>query len=158
MHLTARDLMNPDVISARQDMTVHQLMVLLETNRITGVPVLDDEGALVGVVSASDIAIADEDLVDREPPPSDYHHDAGGPAGDLEELTALPPEGVGDLLVGQIMSRRAVTANLDTPVRHLAATMHRQHIHRVIIVDGRRIAGIVSSLDVLRAVAEGQLR
>lgn len=156
MALTAKDLMNPDVVSAREDMTVHQLMILLETNHITGVPVLDGSGALVGVVSASDIVIADEDLEDHDPPESAFHHCAQDAAA--ESQMPPPAEGVGDLRVGRIMSRRVVTATPDTPVRQLAGTMHRRHIHRVIIVDDRRVAGIVSSLDILRAVGEGLLR
>ncbi len=54
-NLVAKDIMNADVIVAQDNMTVQELANLLTDNMITGVPVVDDSGKLVGVVSTTDI-------------------------------------------------------------------------------------------------------
>ena len=54
--LTAKDVMNPEILKVRDDMTVAELAEFLVENEISGVPVGDAEGRLVGVVSLSDAA------------------------------------------------------------------------------------------------------
>src|SRR5262245_53667991 len=53
---TAKDVMNPDVLAVRVDLTVPELSAFFSENQITGAPVIDRQGHLVGVVSRSDIA------------------------------------------------------------------------------------------------------
>jgi len=54
--LKARDIMNTDVLSVRDDMTVQELAGFLTEREILGAPVVDSEGEVVGVVSCTDIA------------------------------------------------------------------------------------------------------
>ena len=66
--LTAADVMNPQVLAVRPEMTVHELSSFLTENQITGAPVLDRQGRLVGVVSETDIAEAERyERSDRRP-------------------------------------------------------------------------------------------
>ena len=66
MSLTAHDIMNPDVVTARHDLSLHQLVLLLQTNAITGLPVLDGEGELVGVVSTRDLVRVEDEQAEEE--------------------------------------------------------------------------------------------
>ena len=155
MGTTARDIMNEDVVSARDYMTIRQLILLLKTNRITGVPVLDQDGGLVGVVSESDILLRDEAFGDTPALDSDFHsHPAAEASTDLDGLDV---DDFGGVEVREIMSTSPVTAAADTPIAELARTMFTNHIHRVVIVEGRAPVGIVSTMDILKAVMAGTL-
>jgi len=150
MGRTARDIMNEDVVSARDDMTIRQLIFLLKSNLITGVPVLDKAGLLVGVVSESDTAFGDAVAMD-----SDFHtHLAADTSGDLDGLDLAE---LGEAHVRDIMSKTAITAESDTPIASLAEIMVTHRIHRVIIVQGSALRGIVSTMDILRAVKDGEI-
>ena len=146
--------MNVDVVCARDHMTIRQLILLLKTNRITGVPVLGDAG-LVGVVSESDILLRDEAFGDTPALDSDFHsHSAAAASTDLD---GLDMDDFGGVEVREIMSTSPLTAAADTPVAELARTMFTNHIHRVVIVEGRAPIGIVSTMDILKAVMTGTL-
>jgi len=152
MSLTASDIMNSDVVTAKDSMSVHQLAILLETNQISGVPVLDDGERLVGVVSASDVILTDEAFAGEPVLDSDYHSQLSDRGG--AELVDFDTEGQQDTLVRDIMSTSVITAEISAPIARLAEIMYTHHIHRVIILDAGRLAGIVSTMDILRAVME----
>ena len=90
-NLTAKDVMNEDVLYAREDMTVRELAAFLAENQITGAPVLDAGGRMVGVVSVMDIAESeaeDEQAgVDRARP--DYYVRGWEEKMNPEELRGL---------------------------------------------------------------------
>ena len=151
MSLTAHDIMNPDVVTARHDLSLHQLVLLLQTNAITGLPVLDGEGELVGVVSTRDLVRVEDEQAEEER--SHYH---ARTSGSISELDEWQDDGR-DLTVGDIMSVHVVSAGPNTSVKELAATMVDHDIHRVVILDGSTLDGIVGSLDILRAVSLGRL-
>ena len=153
--MVARELMNADVVSARTDMTVHNLVMLLKTNRISGVPVLDVDDQLVGVVSTSDIIMTDDAFGDAPGGESDYHTQLATVG--VEDLDAVEVDETGNTLVSDIMSVGVIAAAVDAPVQELADLMYSHHIHRVVITDGGRLAGIVGTMDILKAVIDGKL-
>lgn len=155
MNLTARDIMSHPVIAAGEDMTVDQLISLLRENQISGVPVIDGEGDLVGVISITDLlSISPDGLSRSEDEESDFH---SSPAMDgLAGASALlEPEGEAlDLIVRDLMSRNLITAPEGAPLGELADLMVTNRIHRLIIVEGRKAAGIVSVMDILRTLRD----
>lgn len=148
--LTAADVMNTQVLAVRPDMTVHELAAFLTENQITGAPVLDAHGRLVGVVSETDIAESEgsrDDLVrDRSDPEFDLR--GWEDKADAEDMRQLHVEG-GDLTVGDIMTPAAYTIPHDTPVPKIAQTMVAGRIHRLLVTRESRVVGIVTSLDLL---------
>ena len=64
MHLKARDVMIPEVLALRADMTVREAALFLTGHQIAGAPVLDEKGHLVGVVSLTDLAENEDDVDD----------------------------------------------------------------------------------------------
>ena len=153
MNLTAQDIMNAPAITINQDRTVGDLMQLLDENRITGVPVVDDDGRLVGVVSITDLlALGVDDTPEEGSLESDFHT---SPAMDglSGARSFLVPDGeVLDRPVRSIMSSNVITATLDTEVGSLADTMVTHNVHRLIVVQGDRTEGIVSVKDILHAL------
>jgi len=146
--LTAREVMNPDVMAVRADMTVRDLAAFLAERQITGAPVIDADGRLVGVVSLMDIAESRAEGVDVAPAAP-----AGG--GGIEGLVDLPHGlalriGNAEASVSQIMTPAVYTIVAETPVADIARTMISGRIHRLFVTENERIVGIVTSLDLVK--------
>jgi CBS domain-containing protein len=149
--LTAADVMNRQVLAVRPDMTVHELATFLTENQITGAPVLDRQGRLVGVVSETDIMESDGERADLVRDRSDPEFELRGweDKASADEIRDLHVE-QGDLLVRDIMTPAAYTVPHDTPVPQLAQTMIAGRIHRLLVTRDQRVVGIVTSLDLLK--------
>ncbi len=155
-NLTAKDIMNPDVIVAQESMTIQELTDLLTAKMITGVPVIDDGGKLVGVVSGTDIvrnsarrtAIAQEKLESR------YYLRGWEDKMDEDELGRFHVEEDEGLTVREIMTPLIFKVTEDATVSEMADTMIGGRIHRLLITKDDRVVGIVTTLDMLKAVRD----
>lgn len=143
----AADIMTRDVLTARPDTSVAEIATMLLANNISGVPVVDDAGHVLGMVSESD-------LLGRPP--------AGSVRGSwlrlfdatavlLEELAAAR-----DLTAREVMTQPALTVLEDTPVAVLATLMTRRRVKRLPVLHQGKLAGIVSRADLLGALARQQ--
>jgi CBS-domain-containing membrane protein len=147
LDLTAADLMTRELTLLPQDMSLAAAAHLLSQAHISGAPVVDSRGRLVGVLSTSDfvnwISRGGCEARIRKPP-----------AGCVCEWEVVNLEALPSDAVRFHMTADPVTAAPETPITELARKMIDVHIHRVIVVDAaRRPAGIVSSTDILAAVA-----
>jgi len=139
--LKLRDIMTTDVATATPDMTLREAMTLLSDRHISGAPVVDG-GKVVGVFSSTDLLsyIAELDSAQR----SVTFRRQQTP---LEELT-----------VSEVMTRGAKSLPPDSSVELAAAFMQRAQIHRVLVMDGTHLLGIVTTTDLAKAVAEHRIR
>lgn len=146
---TARDVMIHPVLAVREAWTVRELASYFIEKSISGAPVLDDSGRLTGVVSLSDIV--DQVTRDREPaPPSARGWEGRYNPEDLRGL-AIEDEG---RVVADIMTPTFFTVPEDTPLPDIARTMVAGRIHRLLVTSLGRVVGIVTTLDVLRELAD----
>lgn len=154
---TARDVMNPQVLAVRIDMTVQELAAFLTENQITGAPVVDRDGHLVGVVSLADIAESNGNQ-------GDFVADVADPRlavrdwDDKFDAADVRPYHVeaDPRLVRDIMTPTVYTIPEDTPVARIARTMIAGRIHRLFVTRKKRVVGIVTSLDLLKLLCEDQ--
>lgn len=158
MDLNARNIMRHPVICAREEMTVREVLGLLREKRVSGVPVVDAQERMVGVVSVTDlIAVGPGDSDRSVLGESDFHT---SPAMDnlaaAEGLIEPEPE-VLDLPISALMSRRVITVSEDAPLGELAELMVYHRIHRLVVARADRIVGIVSVLDILQALRDQHL-
>lgn len=176
--IRVRDIMATDVLSVAPDTPVRQLVRLLADQGISGAPVVDGGGTLVGVVSATDVLRLAADEVEMAlpahrgsaggaapPEPEEsgdeeydlthYFWSVGSPAREPElELDAVPETAMDEVTVGEIMTPAVFDISPDASLEELAGFLLRGRIHRAVVVDDGRLAGIVTAFDVLRAVAE----
>ncbi|HEX7919009.1 MAG TPA: CBS domain-containing protein, partial [Gemmatimonadales bacterium] len=129
------DLMQLDLAKVRPEDTVKDVVSVLATAHVSGLPVVDDDGRIVGVVSASDIIAAEAAMADHK--------------GRVPLLTQTA--------VRDIMSPRPYTIGPAADVREVARHMHYAGIHRVFVTKEERLLGVISASDIVRAVATGTI-
>jgi CBS domain-containing protein len=177
--MNVRDIMRTDVVTAHPDHTVRELTRLLAEHGISGVPVVTDSGEVLGVVSSSDVVrvaaeadsipvtgtrwipvSAPESTVDPEDPPVDPYSDYFLP----EEAPIVGPDwdtgeadgAMDQLTVSDIMTPVTFTVEGKASVAELADFLVRGGIHRALVLNEGRLEGIVTAMDILRVVAEGE--
>src|SRR5579883_2536233 len=143
--LLARDVMNRRVVTLAPEMTVRQAADLLVLHRITGAPVVAPGGRLLGVVSQTDL-VRRSRVPERERLPAFYQEEG-------RVVVAPAVEAADDVPVAQVMTPAVLEADEETPLADLARFMLRRRVHRVIIARDGRLRGIVTSMDMLRALA-----
>ena len=120
-----------------------------------GFPVVDD-GLLVGVVSRSDVVrqlCVEQSLIEQS---SDYYRDVVGPhpqEESLEDFASRVGQRIGHLTVADMMIHEVITATPEDTVEDAARLFVEHRIHRVPVVDGGRLVGVFTSLDLARVVA-----
>jgi len=135
---TVSDLMTRELITASPETTFQEAVRLLEDNRISGLPVIDRDGKLVGIVSEADLLNKAEK---REP--DAYVLESRRHRLDRSRASALD--------VASAMSRDIVSVRPDSPIALAAREMHARGFKRLPVVDSEgRLVGIVSRGDVLK--------
>jgi CBS domain-containing protein len=152
-NLTAKDVMNTGVMSVRVDLTVHELAAFFAEKQITGAPVLDLQGHMVGVVSLMDLAENEPSgRVGGEGGDPDFYVRGWEDKMDPEELRSLRIVDE-DLLVRDIMTPTVYTIPQETPVSQVARAMLAGRIHRLLVTHDEHVVGIVTTMDLLKALA-----
>jgi len=141
--------MTREVVSIRPEASVEELAKLLEEHRISGVPVLDKTGGLVGVVTQSDLVQRSRDL---ELPPAlnilDFHLFLEMPSHFKKRLEKLLGNKVKDVMTADPLSIAP-----DTPVNEIAGLMTAQGVHTLPVLAEGKLVGIVGKLDLIRGLA-----
>ena len=147
--ITASDLMNPEVLTVREDLPVRDLASFLIENEISGAPVADAEGRLVGVVSLVDIAaVASGEKHRLSRDGSAFFVDDWGDGFDEEDVEELPLDQEG-LRVADIMNPKIYSVTEDATVSEIASMMLKGHIHRLLVTREDRAVGILTTSDLL---------
>lgn len=148
-HDTAAAIMTPDPVCAEPSTTIRQLARLLDDNDISGCPVIDHAGRVVGVVSKTDLIRRCSEGAGDIPPAYLFEViTARGPADETGPASPIPEPLV---CVQDFMTPGAVTARPTTPIHEVAALMTTRGVHRVIVVDDDMYPlGMITALDVLK--------
>lgn len=152
--ITAADVMNPNVLMVQEDMTVEDLASFLVEREISGAPVVDAAGRLVGVVSVTDLARSvaqGTDPADR-PGPDFFVSEWGGTLSRdrIEELRfGERLEERPEMRVRDIMTPAIYSVDAETPIPEVAETLINDRIHRLLVTSTERVVGIVTTSDLL---------
>jgi CBS domain-containing protein len=147
--LYARDIMTTEVLTVSPETSISELSKILENRKIGGLPVVDEGGRLLGVITQSDLVARARDL---DLPPAinilDFHFYLQIPSHLLQRVEKMLGTTVGDC-----MSPNPVTVAPDTPVSRIAALMDKQKVHTLPVLEGGKIVGVIGKMDLVRAMA-----
>lgn len=141
----ARDLMTSEVVTIPPDMPVTAIARLLAMRGITAVPVVDHDGAVLGMVTAADLT--SRLSAEPEEEPSWLRRLFADPAKAADRYAR-----VHGFVAEEVMTTDVPTVAPDTAAGEIAATFERQGLRRVLVIEGERLVGVVSRSDLLRAV------
>ena len=151
MGRTARDIMTPNPVTVRRDLSVTEAAKIMVAQRIGALPVVED-GRLVGIVSEGDLIMQD---VKIEFPT--YIHLLDGfimypPATARFESELKKAVGA---TVNDVMTSDPVVVQVDTPVEEIATLMVDRDVSRLPVLDGEKVVGIISKSDIVRSIVSG---
>lgn len=138
--ITVAEVMTRDVVTVGPDMPLKEAATVISEHGVSGVPVCDDDGAVVGVLSESDLLVKQSGM---------------RPRGGLFSLLAEPSEPT-DLVkvhahtAGRAMTAPAITLAPEATVTEAARLMLERNLNRLPVVDDGRLVGIVTRADLVR--------
>jgi CBS domain-containing protein len=133
--MTVAELMQRSVKTVRSDASIAEVVASLAEAHVSGLPVVDGSGRVIGVVSTSDVLMAEAEV------------ESPGARRELLEDTA----------VLEIMTPHPLRVAASEDVREAARQMLYADVHRLLVIEGERVIGIISTTDIVRAVANGKL-
>jgi CBS domain-containing protein len=148
--LTAKDIMTKDVVSVTPDTSIEELSTLLVSNEISGAPVVNADGAIVGMVTENDLISRNKRLhiptVVSFLDAVIYLESSKKFSEDVKRLTATK--------VGDICAKKIITISEDTTLTDVATIMSEKNVHLLPVVRSGKVVGIVGKRDVVKAVAQ----
>jgi CBS domain-containing protein len=145
--MKARDVMVSPVITVKPSATVKEVARLLLKHHISALPVVDDAGKVVGIVSEGDLIRRADLDTDKQRP-----RWLAALFADEEVLAADYVKTHGRK-VADVMTRRVVAAGPDMPLRDIATLLEKHGIKRVPVVHNGALIGIVSRSNLIQALA-----
>jgi CBS domain-containing protein len=157
--IRARDLMSGDVITVAPSTPILDVHRLFVEEEIHGAPVVDENGVVVGVVSALDLLRVVRDEIDAGSGASTttYFRDELPYAGlDWLNMPEDFAERMQMLTAEDAMTRELVMVGLDDTADEIARTMLEHHVHRVLVGDRETLSGVITTFDLLRVLSRAQ--
>src|SRR5690606_8479300 len=142
-NMKAAQVMTFGAATIKPEASIREAARIMLDYRISGLPVVDDEGNLIGIITEGDLL--------------------GGITGDrhrrrwlefiLDDGSTSPPQPPRAHSVGELMTRDVITATEDTPVHEIVKQMKTNGIKRIPVVKDNKVVGIISRADLLRGLA-----
>lgn len=144
--MNASDVMTRNIVTVRRGASIAEAIRLMLDNRVSGLPVLDDEDKIVGILTEGDLLRRSETGTERHRPR--WLEFLMGPGRIAEEYVRTHGR-----QVEEIMTRDLVSVTGDTPLEDVVRVMEHRRIKRVPVLDRDLLVGMVSRADLLRALA-----
>lgn len=160
-NVKARDIMQAHVVTLSPSTSIESAIETFEDLHISGAPVVDERGTIVGMLSAFDIAktehMQDDQIqvgrvhyaemeIDEEEEPLSFDEV-------ILTMNDFSPRTTGRTTVAEWMTREIVSVGPDMGLRQICKLMVKEHVHRVPVVKNGKLVGIISTLDIVRCVA-----
>ncbi len=146
--IKAKDIMKTSIISVAPDTGISKAVKILLDNHINGVPVINKQNELVGILCQSDLIFQQKKM---SVPPIFTILDSIIPLSSSRKLEE-ELEKISAASVEQAMVAQPVTVAPETPISEIASLMVEKHFHTIPVVDGTKLVGIIGKEDVLRHV------
>lgn len=142
--IPVKDVMTKEVITVKRNVDIHEAARLLSENNISGMPVVDEENHVIGVVSEADILYT-TGMKKGHTFKDVLRHVLGEPL----------PRRMDKSFVEDIMSSPAITTKPDADIREVAGILDGKKIKRLPVVDDEnKLAGIISRANIIRFIGK----
>lgn len=149
--LKALDIMTRDVITVTPHTSARELAALLLDKKISGAPVVDEAGKVLGVVTESDLIFQNKKVhLPTAVAILDAFFFLESPNKMEKELKKMAGTKVGD-----ICSQQLISVSPDTELEELATLMAEKKIHTLPVMDGDELVGVIGKSDIIRTIARG---
>ena len=146
--LKAKDIMTTKVLTVTEETGVEELARLFEERGVNAMPVLDQAGQMVGIVTQTDLVEQDKPLhIPTVISIFDwviYLESEKNFKDEVAKITART--------VGSLCARDVVTCSPETPVSEIAEMMVEHKAHLIPVVEGKTLLGVVARLDIIRSM------
>jgi len=149
--LTAQNIMTSEVITVKENATVRELAALLLTNNISGAPVVDDAGKVIGVVTESDLIFQNK----KVHLPTAFAILDAFVFLERPEKMEMELKKIAGSKVGDICSRKLISVGPETELEELATLMAEKKIHTLPVMSEGRLVGVIGKSDIIRTIAQG---
>lgn len=146
--ITAKDIMETKIISVTPDTDISQAVKILLENHINGVPVIDEDKKIVGILCQSDLIFQQKEVL---LPPIFTLLDSFVPLASSSKMEEEFKK-ISAATVEQAMVKAPVTVSPDTPVSEIASLMVEKHFHTIPVVDDDQVIGIIGKEDILKTM------
>jgi CBS domain-containing protein len=145
----ARDIMSVKVITVSPSTPVHELAALMVEKHVSGLPVVNDDGTVVGIVSEGDLLRRPE--IDTEKHRRRWASFFAGADEQAREFAKSHAKRAAD-----VMTKRVIHVSESTPLGDIVSLMEKHRVKRLPVLGDGKLVGIVSRADLLRALAASQ--
>ncbi|OGI05055.1 MAG: hypothetical protein A2287_04245 [Candidatus Melainabacteria bacterium RIFOXYA12_FULL_32_12] len=142
MQFYVKDIMSTDLITVREDTAIRDLIKIFADKGVLGVPVIDKEGYVTGVVSSIDIL--------KNESSHTFYLD---PLMRNFEMSLLEDVKFFDQPVSNIMSRDVYSIGPNESIARMARIMYDKKIHRLLVTEYNKLVGLVTTFDLLKLLA-----
>lgn len=157
MTILAKEIMTKPVISIKEDATLAEAVKLLNDNAISGAPVVDNEGRVVGILSESDFLEYTQQIIGQ---PLKFPYDWLSNGQEVANITVGQRgvevvELITSTEINKLMSRDVVTFREEATFNQIVKTMAEKNINRLPIVDAdEKLVGIITRSDVIKIMSQ----
>lgn len=149
MDRTARDVMQKNVITVSPETPLADAQRLFVEEGIGGCPVVDERDTVVGVISSTDLLRAVTEERDTAATETHYYREnlefSGPDWSGLEDFQ----DRLASIQVSDVMTPGTLSVDLEATIPVVAKTLRQHRVHRVLVVDGDKLAGIISTFDLV---------
>ena len=150
MTLLARDVMQTGVVTIDPEASLLDAYRLFVEEEISGAPVVDEDGRVLGVVSAHDLLRATEEERDTAVVQTSYFRDLAEFSGpDWGSVAQDFQDRLAERTVREVMTTGAIVVAPDASIPEVASTLRQHHVHRVLVAEDERLVGLISSFDLV---------
>lgn len=146
--LIVREIMTKDVVTVKKETTVGELARIFADRHISSLPVVDESGALIGIVTETDLVEQDKSLhIPTVISIFDWVIYLESDKRFEKELQKMTGQTVGDIYTEEVF-----TVGPEATVSEIADIMSTNRIHAVPVVEGNRVVGVVGRIDLIRTM------
>lgn len=147
--LKAKDIMTKDVITVTAATSIESLSEIFIKQNISGVPVVNDDGDLIGIVTENDLISQNKRLhIPTVMRIFDAFVVLESPSRIEKEIKRMTANTVNDMC-----TKNVITVTEDTPVEDIATIMSEKKVHLIPVVEGGKIKGIIGKMDMIKGMA-----